>query len=1087
MDDAFNQGLSKRKAAYVQYAQAVPLKYAIDADHCIYFEKGKCRACEKFCPADAVDFGQKEEVHSIDVGAVLLAAGARALDPGLSRGYGYGRLPNVITSMEMERILSATGPFRGHLTRPSDGEAPRKIAWLQCVGSRDTSPESHSYCSGVCCMYAVKEAVIAKEHAGKDLDAAIFFMDMRTHGKDFDRYCEHAKDEMGVRFVRSRIHTVEAEGPDSGNLKLTYVDDAGALRSEAFDLVVLSTGLEIPEETKEVAHRLGVDMDPDGFVQTDCLRPVESSRPGVYVCGALGGPADIPQSVVEASAASSAAATLLAESRNTLIREKTYPVERSVAEEAPRVGVFVCHCGINIGSVVDVPAVREYAQGLPNVVYAGENLFTCSEDTQQVIRKAIEEHRLNRVVVAACTPRTHEPLFRETIREAGVNPYLLEFANIRDQDAWVHQAEPEAATQKAKDLVRMAVSKSALSEPVERIRLDMTQSALVIGGGIAGITASLDLAEQGFKTYLVEQASRLGGRGLNLRKTWTGEDVPAHLEGLIRRVETHPRIEVLLNSRVREARGFVGNFITTVESNGDTREVPHGATILAPGGDFLKTDEYLYGSSDRVTCWHELEALFENEPRRLDQAEAVAFIHCVGSREPARPYCSKICCTASVRQAIALKTKKPDLDVYILYRDMRTYGQRESLYRKAREAGVMFFRYSREEKPEVKKGDDGRLRVAIKDHVLGVPIELAVDYVNLFTAVIPQGKELAQLYKVPQNDDGFFLEAHMKLRPVEFSTDGLFACGLAHYPKPVEETIAQARAAASRAAGLLCQKQVEVEPLVSVVDADKYIDCGYCAASCAFGAIQLVRVEGKGYRAENIPALCKGCGVCAAGCPQKAIDMIHFRDGQIAAAIHAGGESAIEVKHRLMPAEPATRVVSGYQMASGVYYHEGHSWVHPEKGGRLKIGMDDFAGKILGQADGFSLPERGATLRQGRKGWSLSRNGRKAAFLSPMTGRVFAVNRKALEHPDIALEDPYSEGWLLVIEPAVKEGELKRLYHEEQSSQWIEAENRKLLELLGPEYERLAATGGEPVSDLFGHFPEIGWETLVKTFLKTEP
>ena len=531
----------------------------------------------------------------------------------------------------------------------------------------------------------------------------------------------------------------------------------------------------------------------------------------------------------------------------------------------------------------------------------------------------------------------------------------------------------------------------------------------------------------------------------------------------------------------------MGNFTTTVDTEGGARELNHGVTICATGGDFLRPEEYLYGKSDRVTCWHELESLFEKEPGRLDQAKAVAFIHCVGSREPDRPYCSKICCTASVRQAMELKARKPDLDVYVLYRDMRTYGRREEAYRKAREMGVIFFRYSREEKPLVEQVSGEGLQITLTDHVLGAPIKLDVDYVNLFTAIVPRGKELSKLFKVPLNDDGFFLEAHMKLRPVEFSTDGLFTCGLAHYPKPIEESIAQARATASRASTLLAQKQVRVEPLVSVVDQDKCMGCGYCESACPFGAIKLVKIEGKGYRAENLPALCKGCGICAAGCPQKAIDMFHFRDGQIEAAIQAGGESAIHVKQGLRAGESSLRVVSGYKMAPGVYYHEGHTWVHLEKGGRVRIGMDDFAGRILGPANEFRLPERGTTLRKDREGWSLRCKDKKAAFLSPMTGKVFSVNERVLENPEISLEDPYKEGWLLVLEPRVREGELKRLYQDEQGIEWLEKESRKLLELLGPEYARLAATGGEPVVDILGHFPEINWETLVRTFLKTQP
>jgi len=496
--------------------------------------------------------------------------------------------------------------------------------------------------------------------------------------------------------------------------------------------------------------------------------------------------------------------------------------------------------------------------------------------------------------VAACTPRTHEPLFQETIREAGLNKYLFELANIRDQDSWVHQAEPEKATEKAKDLVRMAVAKVALLEPIEKLEVELNHDALVIGGGVAGMNAALNLADQGFKTTIVEKKNILGGHALKVKHSWKGEDIGAYVKDLAERVQKHDKIEVLLNSSVTAVSGFVGNFFSTVRTNGSEREVPHGVVVLATGAHSLTPEEYLYGQSDRVTKWHDLEAMFEQEPQKLQAAEAVAFIQCVGSREPQRPYCSKICCTASLQQAIECKTKNENLDVFILYRDMRAFGQREELYRKARELGVIFVRYSLDNKPVVEKATVNgkeKIRITVTDHILGRPVALDVDYLNLATALISKDQEeLAKFFKVPLNADGFFLEAHMKLRPVDFATDGVFVAGLAHYPKPIEESIAQAQAAASRAANVLTQAKVEVEPIVSVVDQETCIGCGLCEASCPFSAIRLVKIHGKGYRAENISASCKGCGICAAACPQQAIDMKHFRDKQILAAIHAGGQ-----------------------------------------------------------------------------------------------------------------------------------------------------------------------------------------------------
>lgn len=896
VDDEFNTGLNKRKSAYVKYQQAVPLKYAIDDETCIYFVKGKgkCKACEKFCPADAVDLEQEGKIHQLEVGSIILAPGFKPFDPKIYEGYGYGKYPNVITSMEFERVLSASGPFQGHLVRPSDQETPKKIAWLQCVGSRDLHSGSHGYCSGVCCMYAIKEAIIAKEHAHEDLDTAIFFMDMRTYGKDFERYYDRAKDEHGVRFVRSRVHSIEPSASNSGDLTVQYVDDDGTLQEENFDLVVLSVGLEISKDLHKLAETCKIELDEDGFAEASSFSPVETSRPGVFTCGAFSGPKDIPYSVMEASAASAASAALLADSRNSLSKSKTYTDEVPVTDEEPRIGVFVCHCGINIGSVVDVPGVREYAATLPQVAYVADNLFSCSEDTQHLIREAIAEHKLNRIVVAACTPRTHEPLFQETIREAGLNRYLFELANIRDQDSWVHQAEPEKATEKAKDLVRMAVAKVSLVEPIERLQVPLNKSGMVIGGGVAGMAAALNLADQGFQTYLVEKEDHLGGQALKIKETWKGENVGSFVTDLINRIEGHEKIELLTNSEVRGVSGFVGNFLSTVANSDTTREIEHGVAILATGAHSIKPDEYLYGKSDLVFRWHELEEAIDDNPEMAREAKAAVFIQCVGSREPERPYCSKICCTHSVQSALKLKEINPEMDVYVLYRDLRTYGQREDLYKEARQKGVIFIRYRLDDKPVVEAvtDEDGnkKVQVTVTDHILDRPLTVKADFINLATAIYPKDhEELANFFKVPLNEDKFFLEAHMKLRPVDFATDGVFVCGLAHYPKPIEESIAQAQAAAARAANVLAQEFVEVEPIVSVVDQELCIGCGLCEAACVFGAIRLIKVEGKGYRAENIPASCKGCGVCAASCPQIAIDMIHFRDRQIVAAIEAGG------------------------------------------------------------------------------------------------------------------------------------------------------------------------------------------------------
>jgi len=641
--------------------------------------------------------------------------------------------------------------------------------------------------------------------------------------------------------------------------------------------VVLSVGLETPEEAKKLAERLDVRLNDHLFAEHSSFEPVASSRPGIYVCGAFQGPKDIPQSVMEASAAAAAAGQMLAAARGTLTREKEVPAQRNVFGEPPRVGVFVCHCGINISGVVDVAAVRDYAKTLPYVEYVADNLYSCSQDTQEILKEAIREHNLNRIVVAACTPRTHEPLFQETLMDAGLNKYLFEMANIRNQDSWVHGMDPATATEKAKDLVRMAVAKVALLEPLQEPELSVTRRALVIGGGVAGMTAALSLAEQGYPVDLVEREDRLGGQALHLHSTWRGEDVSQFLAKLGERIEAHENITVHLNSRVAQVDGFVGNFKSVIQNGAEPVQVEHGVAIIATGGREHKPSEYHYGSDPRVLTHLELDRKLREDDPALRSARSAVFIQCVGSREPDRPYCSRVCCTHTIHSALEIKERNPDCDVYVLYRDIRSYGEREVLYKEARQAGVLFIRYSLEDKPKVEVVD-GRLQVTVTDHVLQRPVVLTPDLVTLATAIEPNADEaLAQLFKVPMNDDGFLIEAHAKLRPVDFATDGVFLCGLAHYPKPLDESIAQAQAAAARAATILARESIQFPGTVARTNPMLCSACGTCVNICPYSA---PRFNERGV-AEINPALCKGCGLCVASCRSGAIRLQGFDDAQI--------------------------------------------------------------------------------------------------------------------------------------------------------------------------------------------------------------
>ena len=1082
--DEFNMGLSKRKAIYVPYPQAVPLKYAIDADRCIYFKKGKgkCKACEKFCPTGAINFDDKEELITLNVGSVILATGFKPFDPSGFDNYQYKTFPNVVTSIEFERILSAGGPFSGHVRRPSDNREPAKIAWLQCIGSRDLNRCDNEYCSSVCCMYAIKEAVITKEHLGSNFNPTIFFTDIRTHGKDFEKYYDRAKAK-GVRFVRSRIHTI-TEADETGTLNLGYVTESGETISEDFDMVVLSAGMEPVNSAVEMCKKLGLALNEFGFVETDGILPVSTSKPGIYAAGAMQEVKDIPESVIEASAAACRASIDLASVRGSLVKKTEFPKENDINHQAPRIGVFVCHCGVNIGGSVDVPAISEFAKALPNVVYVEENLFSCSQDTQDKMAEVIREQNLNRIVVAACTPRTHETLFQKTLRNAGLNPYLFEMANIRNQCTWVHSEDRKTVTEKCKDLIKMSVARAALLEPIPDISVDINKSVLVVGGGVAGMTAALSLADQGFPVTIVEKTAVLGGAAKDITKTWKGLDVRKFLAALVDSVKKHSNIDVLTEADITGVSGFVGNFKTRVSVGNTEKTVEHGVTIIATGGKATDTDEYLYGKNPRVTRWHDLE----HDPEKIKCAESIVFIQCVGSRDENRPYCSKICCTAAVSQAITMREMNPDINIFILYRDMRTYGQREVLYKKARSQGVIFIRYTLDHEPTVREVEDG-LEVGVFDPILQKNLRIKADYVNLATAIEPvDTHKISELYKIPINDENFFMEAHAKLRPVEFASDGIFLCGLAHYPKSLDESISQSMAAASRATTILAKDSIRISPIISQVDTERCIGCGLCTEICAFNAMILENYSGKGYRAKNIPASCKGCGVCAAACPQKAIDMKHFRDSQILAATEAGGESALEFKHFRGPlVVPKYISVSGCRVADEYYYHIGHTWVHLESGGRVKIGVDDFISKVLGPAKSFGLPPRGAALGQGHTGWLWKHDGLQAEVLSPLTGKVFLINRRVINDPEIIREDPYGDGWLFIMEPITQVSalNLNSLISGNKSLKWMEEEIQKLLKLMGPKFEKLAATGGELVSDLFGRFPEIGWERLVRTFLRT--
>ena len=888
MVDQYNEGLAMTRPIHIDYPQAVPASYFIDPSACLHLKHGTCKICEPVCRSHAIDFSQQPVERDLHVGAVIMAPGfGKVPDEALTK-YGYGKHPDVVTSIEFERLLNPSGPFKGEVRCLSDKRHPHKIAFIQCVGSRDIGCDN-GYCSSVCCMYAIKEAMVAKEH-DPECEITIFYMDMRTQGKDFDAARIRAEEQFGIKFVRARVADVMPWGKQ---LKLTYSTLAGGHLFEPFDMVVLSIGLDAPKSAGELAKIADFELNKYDFCKTGSFAPLNTTRPGVFVAGAFQGPKDIPESVTQSSAAAGIASALIKQQRGAGVVHKSYPDEQAVTEEDEvRIGVFVCRCGINISGTVDVPNVVDYAGNMENVVFFSDSLYSCSQDAQEVIKDKIKKHRLNRIVMAACSPRTHEPLFQETLKDAGLNRSLFEMVNIRDQCSWVHANEPEEATEKSRDLVRMGVAKARHIQPLPEQTVPVTPQALIIGGGVAGLTAAENLANQGFQCHLVEKQEKLGGHVLRSQETILGENTSVMLQELIGRVEKHEKIEVLTGAELVAVNGFVGNFSSVVKTTRGKKEnevtIDHGVIIIATGGREHRPDLYLLGQAKKVVTQQELESQLAGKAK--DRApDSVVMIQCAGSRGEDLNYCSKICCNAAVKNALKIKEINPASQVIVLYRDMRTYGYAEDAYQLAREKGVVFIPYEVDRKPRVEKKGN-KVSVNFFDPILQEDVSLTPELIALSVGIVPEDTDsLSKLLKIPVNENKFYLEAHVKLRPVELAVAGVYVCGLAHSPKPLDEIIVQAQAAAAKASMPLVKGYVAVEPIVSVIDKEMCIGCGICASLCPYQAIKMVSVDKK-KKAETIAASCKGCGICSSRCPSFAISMGGFTREQIGAQIKAFGE-----------------------------------------------------------------------------------------------------------------------------------------------------------------------------------------------------
>ena len=874
----FTPGLDHRAPTCMRYPQATPQAFSVDLKKCT-----DINALIKVCPAGAIspdDIGRKQEVKC---GSIVMSSGAALFDPSGLDYLGYATQPDVVTNLEYERIMSASGPTMGQLVRPSNGKQPKKIAWIQCVGSRGLQKGAASYCSSACCMIALKEAIITKERFQDDIETTIFYMDLRTFGKDYELYTDRAKNKYGVRLIRSRPHSVlRPEGVDG--LRLMYTtDDQTELQTEEFDMVVLSTGFKIADDVRELSVKMGLELNSSGFAVTDEFSPVETSKPGIYVCGMTESPKDIPETMVQASAAACMAGKDLAVSVKD--PESELPPERDVTDEAPRIGVYICDCGENIGGVLDMAEVAEYSKTLPNVIVAEAKGHGCSRESIEQIQQSIIDNGLNRVVIGGCSPRTHEAKFQEAIRKAGLNKYMVEIANIRDQATWVHSQLPKKATEKAKDLMRMAVGAVTEAHPLKDNSLPINKDVLVVGGGVTGMTTALQLADQGFKVYLAERSDSLGGIAKNIHKTLTGADVQPFVNDLIEKTKAHGNIQVITRALIVDHSGMPGMFKTGMQVGPQMfyRTITHGVTIMATGALANRPKQYLLGESKAVGTQLETDTLLAENPEAVKGWDNVVMIQCVGSRIPENPNCSRICCQAAIKNALLIRKLNPEGRVFVLYRDMRTYGFQEEYYLEARKQGVIFARYSVDNLPQVEAAGD-RVDVTFTDPILGRAITVTADRLCLSTGLVADedsNEDLARIFKLPRTHDGFFLEDHVKLRPVDLPVPGFYVAGTAHSPKTIRESVTQAQAVASRAQQLLARDAINLGAAVARVDGMKCAACLICVRVCPF---DVPFINADGY-SEIDPAKCHGCGLCASECPAKAIQLMQFEDDRIVAKL----------------------------------------------------------------------------------------------------------------------------------------------------------------------------------------------------------
>ncbi|TET47338.1 CoB--CoM heterodisulfide reductase iron-sulfur subunit A family protein [candidate division TA06 bacterium] len=854
-EDDFNEGLIKRKAIYLSHPNAVPNNYCIDVDAC-----DKCGKCVEVCPTDAINLDAKEETLVLSVGAIVADPGFKTFAADELDEFGHSRYPNVVTSTEFERMLSGTSPKELE-------KIPKKVAFFQCVGSRD---EKRPYCSSACCMYAIKEANLVKDKF-PDSEPTIFFMDMRAFGKGYHRYYQDAA-KRGVKFVRSRVPAVEGV-TDSKELIVSYEDESGKLIDDKFDMVVLSVGQTEPASTIDLAKKLGIELNPYGFCGGLPFDQVATSRDGIFVCGSFSSPADIPDTVVRASAAACEALKFLPESPGTAAVSDQ---EEAVAE--PVIGVFLCSCGEDVSNVVDLPRIAEEIKNLPYVKTVSDVNFLCVTEGLMKLTDAIKEQDLNRVVVAACSIHPYEMLFRKAADAAGIDPEMLTVVNIREQLSWVHE-KSVAATEKAKALIEGAVEKAAVVRSYPTLRQKVVKRAVVIGGGIAGITAAIDLADSGLQVELIEKTESLGGRVLDKRVSYEAEDLSSLLNKKMKAVRDSKKIHVRFNSEIKQVEGCAGDFQVTVAAKGKEETIAAGAIIIAVGAQEERTG---HETSERIIALSDFEKDLFKPDSLVAKGKSFVFILCVGSRTEERPFCSRVCCSDALLNALKVKEINPDSDVFVLYRDIMTYGFNEELYTKARDAGVIFVRYDLETYPKVEVVDS-RPKITVRDPLLNEAFCLRPDYLVLAFGMDPSpAVAIAKTLNLRITEDLFLEEANVKFRPVDLPKDGMYVCGTAHSPMSISEAITSAHAAAARAGTLLSKDYLPARSGVAEVNKRRCSACELCITACPFEARYMDYDEMIAQVREHI---CQGCGTCTAVCPNGASTLRRYEEKDIFAML----------------------------------------------------------------------------------------------------------------------------------------------------------------------------------------------------------